>query len=53
MTRAATPGVVGMQAGAQRRLVMAPALGYGASGAGGLIPPDATRLFDIQLLAIK
>ena len=46
-------GVVGMQAGSQRQLVIPPSLGYGARGAGGVIPPNATLLFDIELLSIK
>ena len=46
-------GVAGMQAGGQRQLVIPADLGYGARGAGGVIPPNATLLFDVELISIE
>lgn len=46
-------GVEGMKVGGQRTLTIPAHLGYGARGAGGVIPPDATLVFDVELLAVR
>ena len=46
-------GVVGMKVGESRRLIIPPDLAYGDGGAGGVIPPGATLIFDIELVGIE
>lgn len=53
MIKGLNEGIAGMRAGGKRRLVIPPDLGFGKQGGGGVIPPNATLIYEVELLGIR
>jgi len=53
MIKGLNEGIAGMREGGKRRLIIPPELGFGKQGGGGVIPPNATLIYDVELLSIR